>query len=338
MMVFVRPRLLQLALVAVAAAAFSACSQSAPGSAGPGAVPSVTRSQAHSAGTAAQAKAMLKLVTNGHAAIGKVEIVGGVRRDVRSAIYDSIVLNRKGKFSSHIASEGFECCSVSEFGDGLVFTHSGARLNTVSAILQSWGCESGHWYSDDCLTTPGSNFEEPITANVYSVTTSPSGSPAPGALLATATADFYIPYRPSANNQKCFGSAYYTGAFFGPVDKKCDEGLSVRITFNFRRSNVTLPSEAIVTLAYNTSHAGYSPYGQDTPCYYSSGGCGYDGLNVSANGNGGFIGSNIDPNGVFVNFADTFFYCNGTGNGTGGLQLDTPCWTGYHPEIDVSST
>jgi hypothetical protein len=252
-------------------------------------------------------------------------------------IYDSIKVNVHGKTSSHISSVGFECCTTKEFGDGLVFTTSGGRLDTVAVILQSWGCQNGNWYSDNCLTTPGSNFEEPITANVYAVTTSPSGSPAPGQLLATQTDDFYIPYRPSANNQKCYGQPYYTGGFLGPVDKKCDEGLSVKVTFNFKRADVVVPSQAIVTLAYNTSHAGYNPYGQDTTCYYSSGGCGYDALNVSANGNGGFVGSNLDPNGVFDNFGDTYFYCNGTGNGSGSLQLDTPCWTGYHPEIEVTS-
>jgi hypothetical protein len=67
------------------------------------------------------------------------------------------------------------------------------------------------------------------------------------------------------------------------------------------------------------------------------GGCGYDALNVSADGTGGFVGSNVDPNGVFDNFGNAYFYCNGTGNGSGGLQLDTPCWTDYHPEIDVTA-
>jgi len=328
---------LRFAFLAAAAMLISACSQgSFMSPAGSGDATSASRAKE----IAPQAKAMLKLIGHGanHAVIGK----GDVSLDVRpqftpSAVYDSIKVNTHGKTSSHIASEGFECCSTKEFGDGLVFTTSGGRLNTVSVVMQSWGCQNGNWYSDNCLTTPGSNFEEPITANVYAVTTSPSGSPAPGTLLATQTDDFYIPYRPSANNQKCFGSAYTTGAFVGPVDKKCDEGLSVRVTFNFKRANVVLPSQAIVTVAYNTSHAGYNPYGQDTTCYYTSGGCGYDALNVSAWGNGGFVGSNVDPNGVFVNFGDTAFYCNGTGNGSGSLQLDTPCWTGYHPEIEVTS-
>jgi hypothetical protein len=283
---------------------------------------------------------MLKLAGRGinHSVIGKGAVNADVTRPDKTAgtpIYDSIIVNKKGKTSSYIASVGFECCTTKEFGDGLVFTKYTSKLNHISVVMQSWGCQSGFWNDDNCLTTAGSNFEEPITANVYSVAMSSSGSPEPGALLASQTDDFYIPYRPSANNQKCYGANL--GAFFGPVDKKCDNGLSVKISFNFKSANVTLPEEAIVTLAYNTSDAGYSPYGQNTPCFTGPGGCGYDSLNVSAWGNGGFVGSPIDPNGVYDNFGDPYFYCNEYGNGSGGLQLDTPCWTGYHPEIEVTS-
>ena len=333
-MVSSRWRQLRVGAFAAAAVLVSACSQNMLSSGG-GNVTAVPASANH---IAPQARAMLSLAGHGanHSVIGRGEVSPAVRKPKpANAIYDSIVVNKSGKTSSYIASEGFECCSTKEFGDGLVFTKFGAQLNVVSVILSSWGCESGFWYSDNCLTTKGSNFEEPITANVYAVTTSPSGSPAPGQLLATQTDDFYIPYRPSANNQRCYGSAL--GAFVGPVDKKCDFGLSVRISFNFKNANVVLPQEAIVSVAYNTSDAGYNPYGQNTPCFTGPGGCGYDALNVSAWGNGGFVGGNVDPNGVFDNFGYPSNYCNGTGNGSGMLQLDTPCWTGYHPEIEVTS-
>jgi len=166
------------------------------------------------------------------------------------------------------------------------------------------------------------------------VTTSPSGAPAPDQPLASETDEFFIPYRPSANNQKCFGSDL--GKFYSTVDKKCTNGLSVRVNFNFKPASIVLPQQAIVTVAYNTSDAGYNPYGQGTQCFTGQGGCGYDSLNVSSWGNDGFVGSNIDPNGVFVNFGPSF-YCNQTGNGSGMLQLDTPCWTGYHPQIAVTA-
>ena len=332
---------LRFALGATAALAITACSQGSNLTT----TPSVGGAQAahapRNSPLASQAKAMLALAHHGanHAVIEKGFATPAYVRPAKSAgnpVYDSIVTEKKGRTSSYIASLGFECCSTKEFGDGLVFTRTGARLNTITVVLSSWGCESGFWNTDDCLTTAGAKFEEPITANVYAVSsTGPSSSPEPGTLLATKTKDFYIPYRPSANNQYCNGPNL--GAFLGPVDKQCDNGLAVEITFNFKLPKVILPSEAIVTLAYNTSDAGYSPYGQGTSCFTGPGGCGYDSLNVSAWGNGGFVGSNVDPNGVFVNFGDPYFYCNGTGNGSNALQLDTPCWTGYHPEIDVTA-
>jgi len=161
----------------------------------------------------------------------------------------------------------------------------------------------------------------------------PSGSPEPGQLLATQTKDFLIPYRPSANNGVCTGQNL--GAFLGPVDRECDNGLSVKISWSFRLPKLILPQQAIVTVAYNTSDAGYNPYGDNTPCFTGPGGCGYDALNVSADGTGGFVGGNVDPNGAFDNFGDPYFYCNQMGGSV--LQLDTPCWTDYHPEIDVTA-
>ena len=174
-------RQLRVAFVAAAAVFISACSQgSTPSTAGVGNLPSTAHAP-RSGAVAPQAKAMLALAGHGanRSVIGKGEVITPMARLAplqSSAIYDSIVVNSRGKTSSDIASEGFECCSTKEFGDGLVFTRSGARLNQVSVVLSSWGCQSGFWNTDNCQTTPGSNFEEPITANIYSVTTS-NGSP-----------------------------------------------------------------------------------------------------------------------------------------------------------------
>jgi len=246
--------------------------------------------------------------------------------------YDSVVTLIRNRVSSNISSEGFECCSTKELGDGLVFTHGAHRLNRVAVVMNSWGCESGHWYSDDCQTTPGDTFPVPITLRVYAVSNS-SGSPGVGAVIATQTNTYNIRYRPSKDDVHCTGQNL--GMFVGPVDKLCDNGLSDVIWFNLKSLNVALPAKAIVTVAYNTSDAGYNPIGQNTPCFTSAGGCGYDSLNVSADGDGGFIGSNVDPNGVFVNFGDPSFYCSGSGT---GLILDSPCWTGFHPEIQVNAS
>jgi hypothetical protein len=317
-----------------------ACSQGGSPS-GTGLPTSGSTTRSSSKAVAPQAKAMIALLghaNSNHAVIAKRGSAGSAFVPAKSsgtAIYNSIVVNKHGKTSSYISSLGFECCSTKEFGDGLIFSGANARLATVSVVMSSWGCQSGFWNNDTCTTSPNTGFEEPITANVYAVVTSPSGSPEPGQLLATQTKDFLIPYRPSANNTVCTGPNL--GAFLGPVDRECDNGLSVKISWNFKLPKLILPSQAIVTVAYNTSDAGYNPYGDNTPCFTGPGGCGYDALNVSADGTGAFVGSNVDPNGVFVNFGDPYFYCNGAGNGSNSLQLDTPCWTDYHPEIEITA-
>lgn len=254
-------------------------------------------------------------------------------RVTKGTVYDSIVTLMQSKVSSNISSEGFECCSTKEIGDALVFTHGANKLKRVSVVMSSFGCESGHWYSDDCETTPGDAFPVPITLKVYAALNPSSASLGVGQLIATQTRTFNIPYRPSKDDANCTGQD--AGKFVGKVDKLCDKGLSHVIWFNFNPAQVALPAEAIVTVAYNTSDAGYNPIGQNAQCFTSPGGCGYDALNVSADGNGGFIGSNADLNGVFVNYGDPSFYCTGSGS---GLILDTPCWTGFHPEIQVNAS
>jgi len=262
--------------------------------------------------------------------------------DAGTVVYDSIVVNSKGNTSSYIASLGYECCSTDEFGDSLVLTQGGGRLKTIQVVLDSWGCQSGDGYgATSCTTTPGSKFAWPITVNVYSLTGYPSGYPQVGLLLDSQTQTFNIPYRPSSN-RKCNNIAL--GAFIGQVDKECDYGIADVVTFNMSLPKVYLPNQVIVTVAYNTSDSGYSPVGHQGPypngCYQPN--CPYDSLNVSAWGNGGSddnIGQAADPNGVMVNFTNPGFYCANNPNTPPGGTLvdDTPCWTGYHPEIKVTT-
>ncbi len=230
-----------------------------------------------------------------------------------------------------ISSLGFECCQVNEFGDGVNLAQTGT-LSTVSVVMDSWGCQSGHWNTDDCSTTPGSTFSEPITLNVYNVTATGSRV---GTQLTTLTQTFNIPYRPSADAKRCTGSN--AGEFFSDPDHACINGLANLITFNVP-PGTTLPAQAIFTVAYNTSTSGYNPIGTSAPCYTGPGGCGYDSLNVGADGNGGPVGSPVDPNGTFVNYTLAGNYCDGGAGGSGFLRIDTGtnCWTGYHPQIKVT--
>jgi hypothetical protein len=244
---------------------------------------------------------------------------------VGAIVYSSIPKPLKA-----VASIGFEAYQGLEFGDGVNLTHTG-KLQRVRYVLTSWGCQSGHWFSSDCITVGKPKFPVPFTVNVYAY--SSTNTSHVGALLTTQTKSFNIPFRPSSDHVKCPDGQ----TFYSPVDAACIHGLANVIVFNFSAPRVSLPAQTIVTLVYNTTHYGPHPIGEAAPCFTSSGGCGYDSLNISAEGPGGPVGSPIDPNGIFDNFAIVTAqnYCPGAT--TTGFRLDTSpgCWTVNHPQLEV---
>jgi hypothetical protein len=40
-------------------------------------------------------------------------------------------------------------------------------------------------------------------------------------------------------------------------------------------------TDVVFRIAYNTTHFGYAPIGESASCYGTSGGCGFDSLNVA---------------------------------------------------------
>ncbi len=102
-------------------------------------------------------------------------------------------------------AKGPEAYAFSEIGDGLIFTPGSNRLVTkVTVILDDWACVSGHWYNpagtaDSCVTNPaGATFSQPVTLHIYAVNSSTTPISA-GALLASQTSTFTIPYRPTSD-------------------------------------------------------------------------------------------------------------------------------------------
>ena len=254
------------------------------------------------------------------------------RRDREKVIYSSIPRPLPG----NVASVGPEAYAFREVGDGVVFAPgAGGVLDDVRVILSSWGCKAGHWFSNDCATPRGAKFNQSITLNVYAVIDI-AGIPTRGALLATKTRTFEIPYRPSADPARCPATP---GKWFSERDNVCYNGLAVPIEFDLGDLRVPVPARAIIGVAYNSTHYGYQPIGEGAPCFTSSGGCPYDSLNVSTDGNGASVGSVIDPNGIFINYVITSQYCQPHADQGNTIQLDTGpnCWTGFHPQISVES-
>jgi hypothetical protein len=252
------------------------------------------------------------------------------RNDRDKVIYSSIPKRLPG----NIASVGPEAYAFKEVGDGLVFAPgAGGTLDDVTVILSSWGCKTGRWYTNDCATPKGAKFSQPITLNVYAVI-DVAGVPTRGALLATVSKTFDIPYRPSVNTVKCTGGRWYS-----EKEDVCYNGLAVPIEFDLSRLRVAVPAKVIVGVAYNSTHYGYAPIGEATTCYSSSGGCPYDSLNVGTDGAGARIGSVTDPNGIFINYVRPTDYCQPHVYQGDIMQLDNTagCWAGFHPQIEVTS-
>jgi hypothetical protein len=259
-------------------------------------------------------------------AVVAVLALSGSAMAAGTTIYDNIPHPTPG----NVPSQAFEAQSASEFGDQIQFAAGPRVARNVTVLMSSWGCVSGHWYSGDCATPSGSTFNHAITVRFYMVGT----GGAVGSLLGSKTQTFAIPYRPSA-------SASCTGADAGKWSNgtNCFNGYATPITFDVSSLALTLPNKVIVSVAYNTSDYGDNPIGS-APCQSSSGGCGYDSLNVGladpATNNS--VGSNPAPSDAYLSSTYGGAYCDGGAGGTGTFRLDAGCWTGFKPAIAVTAS
>jgi hypothetical protein len=192
--------------------------------------------------------------------------------------------------------------------------------------MSSWGCQSGAWFSADCVTTPGATFSVPITLNIYN-----AGSPTPGAVIASTTQTFAIPYRPSTDSINCTGGRWYDAG-----SATCFNGLAHNITFDLSSLNVLLPNSAVVGIVYDTTSYGPNPIGTGAACFSTSAGCPYDSLNVALSSSVA-TGSKPYPQTLYWNNFYASNYCDGGLAGTGSFRLDSPtsaCWYNTAPGVD----
>lgn len=251
---------------------------------------------------------------------------GGAAPAASSVLYNSTVtLSRVG----NLPSVGGEAYAFAELGNQIGLTRA-ARAGTVVVTLSSWGCQSGTWFDDDCVTAPGARFTEPITLNVYAAPTSTTPpTVVPGVRILSVTKTFSIPYRPSANATKCTGSS--AGAWFDKPLGSCFNGVATNITFNLTSLDLILPKSLVFGIAYNTSDYGYAPYGDSTACHSTSEGCPYNSLNIGLSQDPTNLSRGTDPNPgtIFQNSPLAGEYCDAGAGGTGAFRLDLPgdpCW------------
>jgi hypothetical protein len=125
----------------------------------------------------------------------------------------------------------------------------------VTVTLSSFACQHGTWQDQSCVTEPGATFSQPMTLNIYNV----NDSGTQGALIATSTQTFDVPYRPSVS-PKCSDGKWLT------PQKDCKNGLATDVTFsNFSPSHVSLPDTVVYEISYNTSNYGPHPTGVAGP-------------------------------------------------------------------------
>ena len=229
-------------------------------------------------------------------------------------IYNSVVTG-----VGNLPSVGAEAYSFNEFGNAVTFAGKNRRLTHAVVSMSSWGCKTGTWHTDDCVTPAGATFSEPITLNIYGPSTDGLN---PGALITSVTQTFKIPLRPSAST-KC-GT---TGEWYDTTHKTCNNGKLVNLTFTIGGK---VPNRAIYGITYNTSHYGYHPIGESTACYTSSAGCGYDSLNIALSKDPANVkvGHDTYPGKIWQN-ALAGDYCDAGAAGAGTFRLDSPtstCW------------
>jgi hypothetical protein len=225
----------------------------------------------------------------------------------------------------NVVSQAFEATSSAEFGGQVEFAGTARNSPSITAVLSSWACQEGA--GTTCHTNGGATFAWPITLNVYEV----GAGNEPGAKIASVTETFNIPFRPSANNKLCSpnpeGAVGYSAS--------CFHGKTFKITFT---PSVSLPSKAILSIAYNTSNYGEKPVGPAACSAFVPSRCGYDSLNVGLEeGAGASTGTQPLPNYAYVNSSYSAEY-GAEPHGTVGTFSLANEWTGSQPIFEVKAS
>lgn len=206
----------------------------------------------------------------------------------------------------NVASVGYEATSTSEFGDYVHLSGTNRNLNTVTVTMSDWALYSD--YSSDIRYAGNSaTWSHPITVNVYSKHLGTNG--VPDTLLATKTQGVTIPWRPVADPTCAPPTAWKAS------DGNCYNGLAFNATFDLSSSNVTLPNDVIVGVAYNTADYGAAPIRIAGP---------YNSLNVGVpTGQIASVGTDDNASNVFWNTSFAGFYADGGVSGAGIFRQDT---------------
>ncbi len=217
--------------------------------------------------------------------------------------YTPIYSNLPSPLPGNVPSEAMEATSSSEFGGEVELAGPTLNNTKVTVAMSSWACQSGGAEDGSCVSAKGAKFEWPVTLHVYTA----GAGDAVGTQIASLTKTFKMPYRPSAN-PTCTGNPDLGGWKSAGV---CYHGKLFKITFVLK--GVSIPSKAIVSVAFNTTDYGAAPTHVPGP---------YDSLNV-----GGFegppsVGGDPQPQSDYISSTWTGAYCDEGLAGTGSFRFD----------------
>ena len=204
----------------------------------------------------------------------------------------------------NLPSVGYQATQTAELGDLIQFQGGAASLSSATILMSDWALASTYESSE-------TGYDYPITLNLYNVDMT-TGTAQPGAMIASFTETFFIPWRPEAD-PTCPGGTAWRAA-----DGNCYNGYAFPITFDL--AGVSVPSEIIFGIAFNTNTWGYDPVGQHGP---------YESLNVGLNDvSDPTAGSRPLPGTLYWNTMTASDYSDHGAGGVGVFRQDSN-WSNY---------
>lgn len=267
------------------------------------------------------------------AALVGVMALGASAASAKEVVYDNIVSPLPGNF----ASIGFAATQTSEYGGQVELAGAARKHPVVTVAMSAWACQEGSWSVGETCKTPKAKkkFHWPLTLSVYSV--GPEGSV--GTKLTSVTHTFGMPYRPSTS--PVCTEAGDEGAWFDAsapgteTIEKCFHGLAFTVAFHVKLK--TVPSNVILSVAYNTTNYGATPQGIRA-CDTKPEGCYYDALNVAdvEPAEAGLTVGTDPTEDQYVNSQNPEMYCGST-ESLGTFAATGACFEGLQPAFEVEA-
>ena len=249
------------------------------------------------------------------AAILSAAVIGGSiasATNTPAVVYDAI----PSTLPANVASLGVQATATAQFGDDVHLAGTERALRTIKVTMSDWALYSDY-SSDSRYSGDSVNWSYPITLSIYSSHLGANG--APDTLLGSKTQTVTIPWRPAADpgtgsNQCGPGSTRW----YDPATQTCNNGKAFNVVFDLGSSNIVLPDNVIVGVAFNTQTYGASPVGTPGP---------YNSLNVGIAANQTVnVGSDDSADRVFWNTSRGATYADGGAAGVGIFRQDSG-WT-----------